>query len=577
MITWIRHFVDNLRFRQKLILSYLVISIIPILFLGTYSYYQSKSFLNEQAEKSFQRNVDVYSESIQSNMDHYETMARLILYNNTIQRILSNQYIDLNNLYIDLNNFLNPYLNMLLNLNKTTQQLTIYTKSNLPEYGEYINKIERIADKSWYKSLKETKGIAWYHENNQLFLAGRFPEIISSSNLNNSSIKVGEENILYIRINNLNLFETMPDSTKEQWVFLVDSMGKPIYSNQNMDTKTEALLSDILKSPEGNTEIDGTSMLLIKTKIPKTEWLLYCLVPNKTIVQNSGSIFRATLIVAGVCVLFLIFIIAVFARSMIKRIYMLNSWMKRAEGGELELHVQSKSKDEIGELTNRFGNMLHRINGLINEVYINKIAQKEAELKALKSQITPHFLYNTLSFINWKALKSQDQEISRMVTSLTRFYRTALNRGDNIISVRDEVENMKSYLDIVLTTSSHRFDVIYSIDDEVYAYGMINLILQPIVENAVKHGINRKAEGRGLLEISANVYEDIIKFRICDNGPGIAPQLLDNLLAKPTAGYGLKNVDERIKLIFGADFGLSIESEYNKGTCMQVTIPKHVF
>ncbi|GGD90459.1 sensor histidine kinase [Paenibacillus nasutitermitis] len=573
MIKWTRYFLDQLRFRQKLVLSYLIISIIPILILGTYSYYQSKTFLKEQALKSFQRNVDVISESIQSNMDHYVTMSSLILYNNVIQRILSNQYLDLYNLYLDFNQFLNPYMNMLLNLNKDTKQLTIYTKSQLPEYGEYINKMERITDEAWYTDVKQVKGIKWYHENNQLFIAGQFPKLFSS---NSSSLTVSDENILYIRVNNRSLFADLPDSLREHWVFLVDRLGNSIYSNQIMDTETVEMLGEIRSGQEGEMNIKGMEMLMIQQKIPNTDWTLYCLVPYREIVENSGSIVKATLIIAGICILILIVIISVFAKSMIRRIYKLNNWMKRAESGELELRVQSTSKDEIGELTIRFGHMMHRINELVNEGYKNKIIQKEAELKALKSQITPHFLYNTLSFINWKALKSEDHELSHMVTSLSKFYRTALNRGDNIISVKDEVVNVQSYLDIILTMSEPKFDVVYNIDDEVYAYGMINLILQPLVENAIKHGIKRKTEGKGLLEISARLHADNIELRIRDNGPGIQPQLLEHLLSTPTAGYGLKHVDERIKLIFGADFGLSIEKNLLLGACMCVTIPKQM-
>lgn len=573
MIRWTRYFLDQLRFRQKLFLSYLIISIIPILILGTYSYHQSKSFLKEQALKSFQRNVDVISESIQSNMEHYETMSSLILYNNVIQRILSNQYLDLYNLYLDFNQFLNPYLNMLLNLNKDTMQLTIYTKSQLPEYGEYINKIERITDESWYSDLKKAKGIKWYHEKDQLFVAGQFPKLFSN---NSSSLTVIDENILYIRINNRSLFTDLPESLRSHWLFLVDGQRESIYSNQIMDQETVEILGQIQNSRAGQTNINGSDMLLIKHNIPKTDWTLYCLVPYEEIVEDSGGIVKATLIIAGICIFIVIIIISIFAKSMIRRIYKLNNWMKRAESGELELRVQSTSKDEIGELTNRFGHMMHRINELVNEGYKNKIIQKEAELKALKSQITPHFLYNTLSFINWKALKSEDHEISQMVTSLSKFYRTALNRGDNIISVKEEVVNVQAYLDIILTTSGHNFDVHYHIDDEVYGYGMINLILQPIVENAVKHGINQKTDGKGLLEISARIRQEVIEFEIRDNGPGIPPQLAERLLSTPTAGYGLKHVDERIKLIFGADFGLSIEHSPVPGTCMRVTIPKQV-
>ncbi|WP_217593967.1 sensor histidine kinase [Cohnella sp. GbtcB17] len=574
MIARLRHAVDRLRFRQKLVLSYLFISLIPILFLGTYSYNQSKHFLNDQAMDDFRGSAGIFAESIRANMDRYETMASLVLYNDIIQKILSKRYLDLFNLYDDLTEFLNPYLNMLLNLNKDTLQLTIYTKNDMPEYGDYINRIERIEDMPWYAALQDGNRPQWFHDPNQLFLASRFPKLRPAGNTYKAARSASDENVLYIRVNNRNLFASLPDAMKDQWVFLVDAAGATVYANQNMDEQMTRTLAGIVDRPEGHLKIGGTDMILIKQPVPATDWLLYCLVPYRNLAQHSGSIVRATLIVAGLCLLILIVIIAVFAKSMIRQIYKLNNWMRRVEEGELELRIKSTSKDEIGELTRRFGNMLQRINELINEGYKNKIKQKEAELSALKSQITPHFLYNTLSFINWKAVKSDDLELSRMVTSLSKFYRTALNRGDNMISVRDEIENMKSYVDIVLMTSGHRFDVMYDLDETGYDYGTINLILQPLVENAVKHGINKKTDGKGLLEIKLREGEDTIEFSVRDNGPGIEPHLLSELLTKPTAGYGLKNVDERIKLMFGAEFGLLIESEVGRGTRMRVVIPK---
>lgn len=162
---------------------------------------------------------------------------------------------------------------MLLNLYRDTLQLTIYTKSH------------------------------------QLFIAGQFPKLFSSNNSTGSSLTVADENVLFIRVNNRNLFTNLPDSMREQWVFMVDGKGAPVYSNQLLDVPTVELLDVIRESPEGDTMINGMEMLLIKKNIAKTDWTLYSLVHYKDIVQNSGSIVRATLIIAGICVLLLVVIL----------------------------------------------------------------------------------------------------------------------------------------------------------------------------------------------------------------------------------------------------------------------------
>lgn len=196
-------------------------------------------------------------------------------------------------------------------------------------------------------------------------------------------------------------------------------------------------------------------------------------------------------------------------------------------------------------------------------------------MKALQWQINPHFLYNTLSFINWQALRRDAHDISHVVTAMAKFYRTALNRGNNIISVREELDNIRSYIEIIQAMNEYSFDVVYDIDERVCRYDTINLILQPLAENAVKHGINLKTEGRGRLLVSAHLGDGVIRFSVEDNGPGMPPETAESILTRQSAGYGLKNVNERLHLLFGAEYGLSIHSRQGAGTAMAVTIPQY--
>jgi len=271
--------------------------------------------------------------------------------------------------------------------------------------------------------------------------------------------------------------------------------------------------------------------------------------------------------VIGICSVVVLIIISLFANGMLRRIYQLNHWMKRVENGGLELNIHNSSKDEIGELIDRFANMLYRIKELIQEV-------RRKELHRLQAQMNPHFLYNTLSSINWKALQTKSYEISHIVTSLSKYYRTSLNKGDNFISVRSELDNVKSYLDIMLITQDARFDVIYDIDEDVHWFYMINMVLQPLVENAIKHGVDRKMDGRGTITISASLRPGTVQLSIQDNGPGMDEEQVRRITSFRAAGYGLRNVQERIELFFGAGFGLTVHSNAKEGTTMTITIPQ---
>jgi len=280
------------------------------------------------------------------------------------------------------------------------------------------------------------------------------------------------------------------------------------------------------------------------------------------------------IIVLG-CFGILILMTLVFSNTFVKRINKLNHQMKIVEGGNLKIEVYSNSTDEIGELSNSFGKMLNKINTLINEVYHSRIIQKEAELRALQAQINPHFLYNALSLINWKAIMIDAMEISQLTNNISKFYRTILNGGKDVISVDDEINNIKCYIEIQLTFHKNSFDVEYNFKDNIYNYNMIKMVLQPIVENAIDHGIDQKREGRGKLAIEGFVKDDHIIFTVQDNGPGMEKEKIGAAFLLDTGGYGLKNVQERLKIFFGEKFGISITSEKGSNTCVTIEIPTY--
>ena len=249
--------------------------------------------------------------------------------------------------------------------------------------------------------------------------------------------------------------------------------------------------------------------------------------------------------------------------------------MERIESGDLTVTVTHESRDEIGHLIKRFRKMVNRLRYLIDEVYKSKIAQQKYEMKALQAQICPHFFYNSLSLINSKAILADHQDISLMAQFLSSFYRTTLNNGKNTISVRDEWTNVTSYIQIQCLMHDGSFDVYYDIGDDILDYTMLNLLLQPIVENAIVHGIDHKeSSGRGLLTISGKQAHNNLLFTVTDNGCGIHPDVLENILTTETSGYGIKNVHRRVQLHYGKEYGLSYKSILDEGTTVYLTIPK---
>jgi two-component system sensor histidine kinase YesM len=296
--------------------------------------------------------------------------------------------------------------------------------------------------------------------------------------------------------------------------------------------------------------------------------------PNQVINASVVSLVVAILIVMVVCIVFSLIGASVFSKIMVTDIEKLTKNMEAVEQGNMEIMVTSDSADEVGNLIRGFGNMINRINQLINEVYVGKISQKESEMRALQAQINPHFLYNSLSLINWKALETNQTDISRLTLLLSTFYRTALNRGKNVLSIRDEISNMNSYLEIQLMMHENSFSVVRDIDEDILEFQTLNLILQPLIENAIDHGIDMKEEENGVITIGGHKDGNHILLSVEDNGVGMDEETAKSILSKESKGYGVRNVNERIMLYYGEAYHLTVESKLGEGTKITVRIPQ---
>jgi two-component system sensor histidine kinase YesM len=248
--------------------------------------------------------------------------------------------------------------------------------------------------------------------------------------------------------------------------------------------------------------------------------------------------------------------------------------MEEVKKGNRALMVVSDSKDEIGGLIRGFGSMLAEINRLIKENYENKLSLRKAEMKALQAQINPHFLYNSLSLINWKAIEAGADDISELTLALSSFYRTSLNHGKNVLSVQGEIENVKSYIKIQSFMHDNSFDTVIDVDEDILEYETLNLLLQPLVENAIDHGIDMKEDGRGFIKIIGRQTAKTIVITVEDNGVGMDQETANRIITFKSKGYGVANVNQRIELFYGKPYGLRISSEPGKGTKCTITIPK---
>lgn len=259
-------------------------------------------------------------------------------------------------------------------------------------------------------------------------------------------------------------------------------------------------------------------------------------------------------------------------------LYKLQKSMKLVEEGIFDIQVDEGGEYIVAQLSKTFNKMVITIKQLMHDIVVEQDGKRKKELEALQSQINPHFLYNTLDSIIWLAENDRVEDSILMTTALSRFFRIGISSGRNIITVGEEIEHIKNYLSIQNIRYKNRFDYIISVPDELLGAKTLKLILQPVIENALYHGLEYMYD-RGEIIIEAEAKDDMIIFTLKDNGIGMNQETCDGLFDnKPVvkskgSGVGMKNVNERIKLYFGEAYGMTVESELEEGTTVTIRIP----
>lgn len=254
---------------------------------------------------------------------------------------------------------------------------------------------------------------------------------------------------------------------------------------------------------------------------------------------------------------------------------------KQAGSGDFAVRAQEGSDDELAVLNVSFNRMVEKIGNLVEDIRIEQINLRQTELKVLQAQINPHFLYNTLDSIIWLAEAGEKEQVVQMVTTLSDFFRTTLSKGRDYISIQEEETHIRSYLQIQQFRYRDILKYDIQIPKELYQYSILKLTLQPLVENALYHGIKNK-RGLGHIRITGRKEEERIIFCVHDNGIGMKPERLEHVKkiicgeqedAESPSGFGLFNVNQRLQLNYGIVYGIDIESIYQEGTIVTVTIP----
>ncbi len=296
---------------------------------------------------------------------------------------------------------------------------------------------------------------------------------------------------------------------------------------------------------------------------------------------REAETLRLYALVSGLAAMILAFFSSLLLTSgFVQPILTLRSLMKKAENGDLNVHFTDQTNDEVGQLGAGFNTMIEEIRHLIEEVAEVQQAKREAELKVLQEQIKPHFLYNTLDTIHWMAQEHGARDITAVVSALTKLFRIGLSRGLESIRLAEEIEHVKSYLFIQKIRYEEKFEYVIAVPEELGEARVLRLILQPLVENAIYHGLKPK-RGSGTITVSAARHDDVLILAVEDDGVGVSAEHRERLnaaLVQGTqpgegAGYGVFNGNERLRLSFGHNYGLRFVERAGGGTRVEVRHP----
>ena len=563
---YLRKKFKDMKIRYKILSTFILIGVIPMLILGFFSYAEVRKLLIRQEQSNMSDYLNQAIMSADNQIQIYNNLSEYISYNDTVAKILSYEYDSYYEMYEQYTKVLDPMLSSVKYFNDGVKQFTIYADNDtLVKHDTTIVPMEDISDAVWYKQIlrSDSRDINW--------LVRKGEKEVFSVRLMPAMQKLDTTGILYVKVDYDKLFESFRDMGDSQYgVYVVNDQNDILFETTSYETDQEKplKLSSILN------QSDVCDAYTIVSADMMTGWKVWFYKPNQVIGNSVQPLIVVILIMTALCILFSVVVATVLSKVMVSDIEKLTKNMKAVEKGDMEIQVVSESADEVGNLIRGFGNMINRINQLINEVYKGKISQKESEMRALQAQINPHFLYNSLSLINWKALETEQMEISRLTLLLSTFYRTALNRGKNVLSIRDELRNMNSYLEIQLIMHDHAFRVECNVEEDIMECQTLNLILQPLVENAIDHGIDLNEEGTGLISIRGWSEGNKIYLTVTDNGVGMDEETAGSILTKESKGYGVCNVNERIMLYYGEAYHLTVESKLGEGTTITICIPK---
>lgn len=584
----------------KSVVALILIGVLPLVLMGVSIYNTYMSFLKETILSNMYRTTRSIGRNIE---EMYHEMEENTKYLYTVQEedygylyeILEDRDISANKKNAIITEilkdilYMNQYIDHVFFILPDGQE---YSVMRPPEAMTDTKKIQEWYEKNFQEKEQSMQMLPVHLSD--YYVGSKKENFTAARNIMNTrTIQSASQEILgtlYIDISSEYLDGIINETKLEEGsqIYIVDKAKEEIaynpYSSEKVEHREEFKKYLSYMSPDHQYMRVGENYY-IYSEVPNTNWIVVECIPTYNLENSYQKIRNITLTVMGFSVLLLTIIYYFYSKKTNKPIKDLKIAMERIQKGDLDTRVQVGNNDEIGFLANGLNQMTLELQNHIQKVYIAEIRQREAEIEALKTQIEPHYLYNTLDVIRMTAITKDDKETAEMIDGLSGQLKYLIGGARDMVTLQAELDSVRNYFKIIKIRYENRFSLEVDVPEELLELKVPQLILQPVVENAVKHGLKPKEEGEGVVAIQGMKSEDRLEITVMDNGIGMTEEkmayvqkLLDSQdtvkhAKSKSASIGLKNVYDRIKLIFGDTYSMEISSFEGIGTIVKYKLP----
>ena len=576
--------------RKRLLLLFSIQILIPLLFMGTMLYRTSRDIIQNKSIDYTEDLLKMIELRIEDFSNNVKVASQDILYDRVVYEILAK---DSENKLENLKSYEDVYAvnNILRKACLSREEIqSIALISNYQNYYTYDSNIGRASieqlvpyEKMKTVALKAGGEAVWFLDLNE---KGDVKNLYITRSIYDIS-NYEEIGLMAILIRKEALERVYGDLSTEfmQSIAIVSDSGEWIIGSGEGTTELQNTYEEVDFEGKNHVVDDERRILLSFNKLEEPEWRILAEISVDKLNEDLYAFRTYFLIIIGATLLILSVLSIFFAMDILTPIKRLVHGMKTMQESKTHDEIVVDRQDELGYLSQCFNDMSREIDILVNRVYKEQLTRKEAEIKTLQAQINPHFLFNTLESINWMARLNSVDEISEMVTALSALMEAGIGRGGPLVTIKEEIEFVESYILIMKNRYGERLNFNKSIDSSLLGIKVPKLLLQPLVENAIYHGVD-KFRKQGKVYLIIRKIDQRVEIEVLDNGQGMTEteiqELNKNLNEGSDAylfsnnsgmGIGLKNVNRRIKLFYGAEYGIRVESIYEEYMKVVVTIP----